>query len=343
VDPSSLIFVAIVAIWAAYLLGHWVRRRDQLATMRSVDRFSDAMRVLDRRPPAAAARPAARPAVMATNRRSPSPGRPAAARSVDPAGPGPARGRPAEPQARRGATRRASTWRRARAGLALVTLLVVPVGWGLFAAGRAPWWAAVTGSGLFVVMLGWLRGSAGRRQQLARRRAGRARRGQAQARRQGRRAVVGRVVAENRARAARRSATPGRADPEPAADPERPPVGAGPGDAAEGVGGRSWQPVPVPPPTYTLKARAPGHPTGPVRPRPTADPPAVDPVLTAADQPTTTAGPAEAPGPEPGARRPADLVDGADPADPPDDADLAGPAVVFDLDAILERRIASSG
>nr|WP_284288238.1 hypothetical protein [Angustibacter aerolatus] len=28
-DPSSLIFVAIVAIWAAYLLGHWVRRRDQ--------------------------------------------------------------------------------------------------------------------------------------------------------------------------------------------------------------------------------------------------------------------------------------------------------------------------
>ncbi|HEX3005593.1 MAG TPA: hypothetical protein VHO27_15360, partial [Angustibacter sp.] len=49
-DPSSLIFVVIVAIWAAYLLGHWVRRRDQVATVRSVDRFSEAMRVLERRP-----------------------------------------------------------------------------------------------------------------------------------------------------------------------------------------------------------------------------------------------------------------------------------------------------
>lgn len=49
-DPSSLIFVVIVAIWAAYLLGHWVRRRDQVATMRSIDRFSEAMRVLERRP-----------------------------------------------------------------------------------------------------------------------------------------------------------------------------------------------------------------------------------------------------------------------------------------------------
>src|SRR6478609_3626870 len=37
-------------MWAAYLLGHWVRRRDHLATVRSVDRFSAAMRVLERRP-----------------------------------------------------------------------------------------------------------------------------------------------------------------------------------------------------------------------------------------------------------------------------------------------------
>ncbi len=52
VDPSSLIFVAVIGIWAAFLLGHWVRRRDQLATARSIDRFSDAMRVLERRAPA---------------------------------------------------------------------------------------------------------------------------------------------------------------------------------------------------------------------------------------------------------------------------------------------------
>lgn len=46
--PSSLIFLAIVVIWAGYLLQHWIRRREALATARSVDQFSDAMRVLDR-------------------------------------------------------------------------------------------------------------------------------------------------------------------------------------------------------------------------------------------------------------------------------------------------------
>lgn len=47
--PSSLIFVVILAVWAAYLMQHWVRRRDHIATARSVDRFSEAMRVLERR------------------------------------------------------------------------------------------------------------------------------------------------------------------------------------------------------------------------------------------------------------------------------------------------------
>ena len=48
VPPSSLIFLVVIAIWAAYLLQHWLRRREHLATARSVDRFSEAMRVLDR-------------------------------------------------------------------------------------------------------------------------------------------------------------------------------------------------------------------------------------------------------------------------------------------------------
>jgi len=51
VQPSGLIFLVIIAIWATYLLQHWVRRREHLATARSVDRFSDAMRVLERRIP----------------------------------------------------------------------------------------------------------------------------------------------------------------------------------------------------------------------------------------------------------------------------------------------------
>nr|MDQ2758229.1 hypothetical protein [Actinomycetota bacterium] len=48
-QPGSLIFLLIVAVWAVYLVQHWIRRRDHLATARSVDRFSDAMRVLERR------------------------------------------------------------------------------------------------------------------------------------------------------------------------------------------------------------------------------------------------------------------------------------------------------
>lgn len=46
---SSFIFVVILAVWAVYLVQHWVRRREHLATARSVDRFSEAMRVLERR------------------------------------------------------------------------------------------------------------------------------------------------------------------------------------------------------------------------------------------------------------------------------------------------------
>ncbi len=50
VQPSSLLFVAVVAIWAAFLVQHWVRRREAMTTARSVDRFSEAMHLLDRRP-----------------------------------------------------------------------------------------------------------------------------------------------------------------------------------------------------------------------------------------------------------------------------------------------------
>lgn len=47
---GSLIFVVIVAVWAAYLVQHWVRRREEAAEVRSVDGFSTAMRVLQKRP-----------------------------------------------------------------------------------------------------------------------------------------------------------------------------------------------------------------------------------------------------------------------------------------------------
>jgi len=49
VQPSSLVFVAIVASWAAYLLPRWVVRRDSLGQARARDRHSAQLRVLTRR------------------------------------------------------------------------------------------------------------------------------------------------------------------------------------------------------------------------------------------------------------------------------------------------------
>ncbi|WP_392544496.1 hypothetical protein [Oryzobacter telluris] len=48
-SPSSLIFLVLLGVWAAYFVQYWVRRRDHVATARSVDQFSTAMRVLERR------------------------------------------------------------------------------------------------------------------------------------------------------------------------------------------------------------------------------------------------------------------------------------------------------
>ncbi|HSF98144.1 MAG TPA: hypothetical protein VLA55_05590, partial [Ornithinibacter sp.] len=60
-SPSSLIFILLLGIWAAFFVQYWVRRRDHLATARSVDQFSAAMRVLERRDTAAPVAPTASP------------------------------------------------------------------------------------------------------------------------------------------------------------------------------------------------------------------------------------------------------------------------------------------
>ena len=48
-QPSSLILLAIVVVWAAYLVPQWVRRRDEMSQSRAGDRFSGGLRVLKRR------------------------------------------------------------------------------------------------------------------------------------------------------------------------------------------------------------------------------------------------------------------------------------------------------
>jgi hypothetical protein len=64
VDLSGLIFVALAVAWAAYLIPKALRHHDDVVRGRSVDRFSQSMRVLARREPvsARAARLVVRPA-----------------------------------------------------------------------------------------------------------------------------------------------------------------------------------------------------------------------------------------------------------------------------------------
>jgi hypothetical protein len=51
VDPTSLIFVALAIAWAVYLIPKAVKHHDEVVRSRSVDRFSQTMRVLARREP----------------------------------------------------------------------------------------------------------------------------------------------------------------------------------------------------------------------------------------------------------------------------------------------------
>lgn len=234
-QPSSLIFVVVVAVWALYLVQHWVRRREYLATARSVDRFSEAIRLLNV--------PAVRhdvidvtldetsvsvggPSPASVSSRSMTGGSPLVARvSTRPV----VRPAPAAADEPDGAYADRD-WSRVLhrvLGLAFVIALPAPVVTAVLASmGRLPWAVVgVTAAALGAVVLGLGRLAASRRsRQLQRRRAAH------EASRPGRAAVV----AES------------RPDSDPAVVPTR---GAQPAPG-------SWTPVPVPRPTYTMKAKA---------------------------------------------------------------------------------------
>jgi hypothetical protein len=119
------------------------------------------------------------------------------------------------------------------------------------------------------------------------------------------------TTSENTGRlASTEQSVPVNAHVEPEADSAAAP---GDGSAIAAAAGAGWQPVPVPPPTYTLKPKAPA----PVH-RPVAAPAAVD------RQPTRPSGSGQA----------SNVA--------PDDA-AVGADSGFDLDQILERRIAAGG
>ncbi|MGE9784132.1 hypothetical protein [Janibacter sp. G368] len=238
-QPSSLIFVLVVAIWAVYLLQYWIKRRDHLSTVRSVDRFSAAMRVLDdHRLRRESAEPTPRSYSVAPVRAA----RPEVTVKHAEA---PQRGRLAEPVV--GAPRRVR-------GLALLTMLVLlPVVALVAAFGPLPWWVALAWLVGTVAAFGWLRQAV-------------------QAARTARAAE--RAAARSRERVAARPAAPSapRASAAPAAAPRRAPeriydvAAAAPAVEPEAEVATAiveaepepgtWQPTPVPRPVYTMKAAA---------------------------------------------------------------------------------------
>ena len=234
-QPSSLIFLVIVAIWVAYLIQHWVRRREHLATARSVDKFSEAMRVLERRSPLPATMLAeaatgrglkdSRPEVVVKHASVSSPLR---ARRGEAPIPHPVPLIELVPH--RSAAQVAL--RRARGILFLAALVAVPVTLVLSVAHVLKWLSVGIAVALLVGSVVWLRVSAIQDQQ--------ARKAQRQQKRR---------LEQGRTRVAA-TARPTSVDPAPA--------GTGDADtspAAEATAG-GWKPVPVPPPTYTLKEPA---------------------------------------------------------------------------------------
>lgn len=308
-QPGSLVFVAIIATWAVYLLQHWVKRREYLVTARSVDRYSAAMRVLERRTPAVATprsyppvlnRPALtrvtmsadqQPAVRLSSGAARIAGAAHAAGAVGRAGAsgvaGVARQVKAAGKAHSGRAHGSPVLTAIRALLLLGSAAGMPLLLVAHLLGRVGWSLVLADLFALVATVAWLRrdarsrrahGSRSRRVATPQRaeRPVSARRPAAAGRRRPARSGPARPAAA-RTRSARPAARPAsaRSDqhavtehrsatrPQPEllsestqpisveemlADPQ--PV------VLAAVGGtNTWQPVPVPPPTYTLKAR----------------------------------------------------------------------------------------
>lgn len=248
VQPSGLIFLVIIAIWAAYLLQHWVRRREHLATARSVDRFSDAMRVLERRTPL----PESDLSLPQPRSYSVSPARHSRAEVVVKRAQSPTPIAQTRPEAPAHSPRvfhaiAGMSARRVRGLSLLASLSLVAVVSLLAAFSVLPWWSVLVVVAVLVVDLAWLRHAA-------------------VTERAARRAKSRMRPVSTPARSATRPASRQAAQLEPmVAAPA--PVAAGVAELTESSAESpaeswaesdlsGWAPVPVPPPTYTLKAKA---------------------------------------------------------------------------------------
>jgi hypothetical protein len=223
---TGLIYAAIVAAWAAYLVPLWLRRHDEAAASRSVDKFSAAMRVLARRKTPAYATPADEDPADQLPRR-PVLGPPPRTSS--------------RPVALSAATRRRRVLVFLVFALTVVTVLAVLT--------VVPWWAVAIPAGVVVLFL-FVSASAARAERFAARPA--------------RRSYAGPVRRGSRVAASYAHgsavAQPG-VDDEPTVIVRRPSAEPAPEPAAAEPTapdkGDLWDPVEVPLPTYVTKARAP--------------------------------------------------------------------------------------
>lgn len=250
---SGLILLVIVGAWLAVLVPMALRRHDSATSLKSTDRFSDAMRVLSRKGARDVLVPRRRQTLVVSQTRS---ARPAArATGVTPAtgvtgvaattGPLPAA--PVElARAQLPAPGRTAAERRRRALLVLGGLMLLTLIAGLV--GPAPLLGVhVACDLLLVAFVVHLRRQAVLRQQVLRRRARGAAHGFTPVARSAR--IAG--IPERMPRRPRPLTVP---LPAPAARHEDP-------LPATGTDGSSWSPVPVPPPVYAGKAVAPPRPT----------------------------------------------------------------------------------
>ena len=311
-QPSSLVFVAIVVGWAVYLLPQWLRRRDAFGQSRARDRYSSTLRVLDRR-----ARPSVGPSTAPLLPDAGARRWAASEGSVGRSGPIGDDGRPV-PVPRLAPTAAQVAARRRLLVLSLVGSLAAAT-WALVTVTNISWSVALLPTGLVLVDLAALMIS-GRRRTV--RRAGLLR----DQRRAARRKVVTAapaVVVPSAPATSAAVTSPAHSAPvvarETVSSTERPERASARVERELVVGDGTWMPVPVPPPTYTLKATAP-------RPEPAP----LD--LPAAPPPRST---------EPAGQEPSD---GAAVARTPrpwdDDRSFADD---LDLDAVLARRRAVNG
>ncbi len=245
-----MIFLVLIGVWAAYFLLYWVRRRDHLATARTVDQFSASMRVLELRAPLALHEPAPRSysasPTRATPIQAPAPAPAPAARRT---GPAQVRVTPMQPS------------RRVR-GLTLVLGLVATLATApLSALGYLLWPLAAAPAAVAVGGLLWLRSGVSSQT--------RARRLALEARRGLRERPSSSVEVVNVPAASVEPVAPTTHDDPAEPSAEQVADRSAPYDAAVAASAGplglfvdeddiplTWDPIPVPRPTYAMKAKA---------------------------------------------------------------------------------------